>query len=122
MRIVECGIELRMEIARRARDKNRRRFDFCREEPVVWKPTEVVNPECGLCFTDIGAWHFIADQVERGCDIYEVELRKPPQTTGYELHLPGAPGNPPIYIKFRLVQREIRGRSFHNSTRSLPTI
>jgi hypothetical protein len=33
--------------------------------------------------------------------------------------LPGAQGNPPIYVKFRLVQNEIRGRSFHNSTRSV---
>ena len=119
MPLVECGIELRQEIARRARNKTLRRFDFCREEPVVWKPTEVMNPECGLCFTDISAWYFIADQVESGCDIYAVELRKPPKALAYELHLPGAQGNPPIYVKFRLVQNEIRGRSFHNSTRSV---
>jgi len=122
MRLADCGNDLRQEIARRARDRNRRRHDFCREEPVVWKPTEVVNPECGLCFTDMTAWHFIADQVEGGCDIYEVELQKPLGAFGYELHLAGAPGNPPIYVKFRLVQNQIRGRSFHNSTKSLPVI
>lgn len=121
MRPAQCGIDLRQEIARRARSRQLRRFDFCRDEPVVWKPTEVVNPESGICFTDTTAWHFIADRVEEGCDMYEVELRKPSGALAYELHLSGAPGCPPIYIKFRLVQNEIRGRSFHNSTKSLPT-
>jgi hypothetical protein len=80
---------------------------------------EVVNPECGLCFTDISAWEFIAVNVENGCKIQEVELRKPPNALAYELHLTGAPGCPPIYIKLRLVGNEIRGRSFHYSTKPL---
>lgn len=116
MRPAECGADLRQEIARRARDKRLRRFDFSREEPVVWKPTEVINPDSGICFTDITAWHFVANQVEGGCDIYKVEFRKPPGAVGYELRLPGAPGCPPIYVKFRLVVNGILGRSFHNST------
>ena len=117
MKLAEVGGELRQEIARRARTKQLRSFDFCREEPVVWKPTEVINPDCGICFTDITAWHFIADRVEQGCAIYEVMLRKPPGAIGYELHLPGVPGSPGIYVKFRLIQNGIRGRSFHNSTK-----
>jgi hypothetical protein len=116
----DCDAELRTEIVRRARDKGLRSFDFSREEPVVWKPTEVVNPQCGLCFTDVTAWHFIADRIEAGCPIHEVRLRKPDGAVGYELHLAGAPGHPPIYIKFRLVQSQIRGRSFHYSTKGMP--
>ncbi len=92
-------------------------FEFTPEEPVVWKPTEVLNPTCNLPFTDISAWHFIADQLEAGCAVHVVILRKPPNELGYEMRFPGATRQPQIYVKVRLHGHRIIGRSFHNSTR-----
>jgi hypothetical protein len=92
-------------------------FEFTPEEPVVWKPTEVLNPTCDLPFTDISAWHFIADQLEAGCAVQVVILRKPPNELGYEMRFPGAARQPQIYVKVRLHGHRIIGRSFHNSTR-----
>jgi hypothetical protein len=109
--------EIRLELVRRARDKNVRTFEFDPDEPVVWKPTEVLNPSCDLPFTDISAWHFIADQLESGCSVKVVILRKPPKELGYEMRFPGAPRQPQIYVKVRLHGKRIVGRSFHNSTR-----
>jgi hypothetical protein len=109
--------QIRKEIVRCARDRSLRSFEFSSKEPVVWKPTEVINPECGIPFTDISAWHYIADCVEAGCVIQQVILRKPPGAIGYEIHLPGADGQPQIYVKVCLRQDKITGRSFHNSTR-----
>jgi hypothetical protein len=109
--------ETRLELIRRARDKKLRSFEFTAEEPVVWKPTEVLNPSCDLPFTDISAWHFIADQLEAGCAVQVVTLQKPPNELGYEMRFLGASRQPQIYVKVRLHGRRIIGRSFHNSTR-----
>lgn len=113
----DLSAETRLELIRRARDKKLRSFEFTAEEPVVWKPTEVVNPNCDFPFTDISAWHFIADQLEAGCPVQIVTLRKPPNELGYEMRFPGSPGQPQIYVKVRLHGHRIVGRSFHNSTR-----
>jgi hypothetical protein len=114
---LEISAETRVELVRRARDKKLRTFEFDPDEPVVWKPTEVLNPSCDLPFTDISAWHFIADQIEAGCSVEVVILRKPPDELGYEMRFQGAPHQPQIYIKVRLHGKRIVGRSFHNSTR-----
>lgn len=103
---------------RRARDKRLRFVEFDPREPCVWNPTQVLNPESGLPFTDISAWHYIAEQLEAGCEVSIVSLRLPPGETGYELLLSGASGQPKIYIKVRLYRDKIKGRSFHNSTRA----
>ena len=99
----EISAEIRLELIRRARDKKR--------------PTEVLNPECNIPFTDISAWHFVADRLEEGCAVAIVILRKPPDKIGYEMRLPGSLGQPQIYVKVRLHGNRIIGRSFHNSTR-----
>jgi hypothetical protein len=113
----EMSAETRLELIRRARDKRLRSFEFTSEEPTVWKPTEVLNPNCEFPFTDLSAWHFIADQLEAGCAVQVVKLRKPPNELGYEMRFPGASGQPQIYVKVRLHGHRIIGRSFHNSTR-----
>ena len=113
----EMSAETRLELIRRARDKRLRSFEFTSEEPTVWKPTEVLNPNCEFPFTDLSAWHFIADQLEAGCAVQVVKLRKPPNELGYEMRFPGASRQPQIYVKVRLHGQRIIGRSFHNSTR-----
>jgi hypothetical protein len=109
--------EVRRDIIRRARNPNLRSFAFSASEPSVWKPTEVTNPECGIPFSDVSAWHFIANQVEALCDLTAVTLRKPPGMVAYEMLLPGAHAQPAIYVKICLKGDRILGRSFHNSTR-----
>lgn len=113
---VDIPPELRREMIRRARDKRLRDHKFSSEEPTVWNPTQVLNPECEIPFTHITVWHFIADQLEAGCAVTEVALRKPPGETAYEMTLKGAPGQPRIYVKVQLRNQGIYGRSFHNST------
>ena len=113
----EVDPSIRSEIVRCARDRRARVSEFTGQEPVIWKPTEVVNPESGIPFTAITAWHFIADQVEAGCKITPVVLRKPPGEIGYELDLPGADGCPRIYVKLSIKRGRVIGRSFHNSSR-----
>jgi hypothetical protein len=110
--------ELRAELARRARDRKSRFVEFDSEEPTVWNPTQVLHPECGIPFTDITAWHYIAEQLDKGCDVTQVCLRKPAGHIGYELDLEGAAGHPRIHVKVRLYKDKIKGRSFHNSTRA----
>jgi hypothetical protein len=102
---------------RRARDKRLRKFAFTEGQPVVWNPTQVINPECGIPFTDITAWHFIADQLESGCKVKTIVLENPPGAAAHEVILPGATGHGRIYIKLQLHHRFILGRSFHISTR-----
>lgn len=109
--------QIRIELVRRARNRQLRSFDFTPKEPAVWRPTQVINPECGIPFSDTSAWHFIADQVEAGCHIQQVTLRKPPGVIAYEIFLPGAESQPAIYVKVCLRGNRILGRSFHNSTR-----
>lgn len=100
-------------MVRRARDKKLRTFLL---EPTVWNPTQVLDPESNIPFTDITAWHFIADQLESGCDVQAVELHRPRGEIGYVMLFQGAPGCPRIYVKVRLHKHRIIGRSFHNST------
>ena len=109
----EVSNDLRREIVRRARDKKLRTFEF---EPTVWNPTQVLNPESKIPFTDITAWHFIADQLESGCHVQAVELHRPKGEIGYEMLFQGLPDYPKIYVKVRLHKHRIIGRSFHNST------
>ena len=114
----EIPPELRTEMVRRARDKRFRFVEFDTEEPCVWNPTQVLNPECGIPFTDLTAWHFIADQLEAGCPVSTFNLRMPSGDTGYELRFEGAAGQPGIYVKVRLHKDKIKGRSFHYTTRA----
>jgi hypothetical protein len=113
----DIPIEVRREMARRARDKKLRIDEHTPEDPTVWNPTQVLNPECGIPFTDITAWHFIADQLDLGCSVRIVELDKPKGAAGYEMSFQGFAGQPRIYVKVRLHKHRIIGRSFHNSTR-----
>ena len=115
-----CDIDnARNEIVRCARNKNLRTSEFRIDEPAEWRPHEVINPECGLPFTDISAWHFIADQAERGCPITTITMKQPSGVIGFVMLLTGAEKCPQIYIKVTLRSGKIRGRSFHNSKKEI---
>src|SRR6266487_2471387 len=75
----------RSELVRLARDKKRRVIEFTNESPIEWRPGTVFNPETGLYFTDIGAWHFAADLLEEGHPCRCLVLDRPPGGKGYEM-------------------------------------
>ena len=66
-------------------------------------------------FTNAGAWELIASELEAGCEVKTVALRKPSGAKGYEMLIELAPGEPPVYIKVQLGAGKVIGRSFHYS-------
>ena len=107
--------ELRTELVRRARDKRRRQSVFTSQAPCEWRPYEVLMPESGLPFDDVGAWNFTADLLESGQDVIEIVMKKPRGQIGYVILADGHPGCPKIYIKLTLSSNMVNGRSFHDS-------
>ncbi len=106
---------IRSELIRRAREKKLRQAEFSFDEPCDWRPWQVLHPETGLPFTDVGAWNFIADYLTSGGPVRCITLDKPPGQTGYVILTPGYRDNPEIYIKVTLSASRINGRSFHDS-------
>ncbi len=85
-----------------------------RDMPTEWRPTEVISPESKMPFTPGGAWHLIADKLEEGHPVEEVELRNPSGKTGYVLKIDADQGQK-IYIKLHFGNGCVIGRSFHYS-------
>lgn len=98
-----------------ARDRKRRGLPL--NEPKAWDPGHVKNPSSNLKLpmTNEQAWDFIATKLEEGHDVEEVELDMPPNTTGYVMKVQLGRTNQLLYVKFRLHQNKILGRSFHYS-------
>lgn len=108
---------IRTEIIRLARDPKRRTVRHSAHDPTVWQPTTVENPDCGISFTSLSAWHFLAESLEKGCALEEVELDRPPGLKGYVMLISAGASTPKIYVKVRLNNGCLIGRSFHYSTR-----
>jgi hypothetical protein len=68
-----------------------------------------------LPFTEVEAWHFIADLLEAGHPCHQIVLRMPPGQLAYVIKTAGFRGCPDIYIKVTLSRNKINGRSFHDS-------
>jgi hypothetical protein len=103
------------ELARLARRKDLRISKWTRERPCEWRPYEVENPESGLPFTEVRAWEYIAELLESGQAVTEVELQQPPGELGYEMVIALKNGQPDLYIKVQFLGGRILGRSFHYS-------
>ena len=84
--------------------------------PCRWHPTTVTNPEVGIPFTDITAWHYIATLAEDGCKLKEIVLDQPSGDKAYVISVPLEANRPELYIKIQLKNGNIFGRSFHYST------
>jgi len=106
---------IRDELIVRARNKKTRAVEFTVQAPCEWRPGQVLQPESGLPFTEVGAWNFIADILESGCDVKELILEKPCGKIAYVIRTTGYPGCPDIYIKLTFSAGKVHGRSFHNS-------
>ncbi len=104
-------------LARRPRD---RVTVFSRSRPTDWRPGQVRNP-WGLLdryFTDAAAWELIASKLEEGHELTTVQLREPPDRTGYVMMIELEAGTPLLYVKLELGAGKIFGRSFHYSEAS----
>jgi hypothetical protein len=84
--------------------------------PCEWNPSEVINPENDMPFTEAGAWEYVACLAEKGQHFTEVELRKPKGDIAFETEIVPRENLPRLYIKVQLKCGKVWGRSFHNST------
>jgi hypothetical protein len=105
---------IRRDLRRRAGSKRTRGSEFTPEAPCKWQPTQVIDPRSQEPFTDAGAWDFICDLLDGGCEIEEIDLQRPPGRKGYVLTTEGVE-NQIIYVKLQLTGDKVLGRSFHYS-------
>lgn len=107
--------ETKCELARLARCKDKRDVGIGPEDPTKWWPMSVIDPRSGEPFTIAGAWDFIAEELEKKrTSIKQCLLKKPCGKLAYEFVVSSEQGE--IYVKLRLANGKIIGRSFHVST------
>jgi hypothetical protein len=87
---------------------------FTRGRPCEWQPFKTLIPGGPDVFTDDGSWEFVADLLDAGHPLQEIELKKPPGKRGYVMQVE-VKGRRPIYIKLQLGSGQVFGRSFHDS-------
>ncbi len=102
---------VRKRIIQLARDKKCRIVPH--NLPCRFNPDEVINPETGMYFDKISAWHFIADLAESQYPIREITLENPKGEKGYEMIVKAHQNFPDVYIKVQLKGNMIYCRSFH---------
>ena len=85
--------------------------------PRDWSATRVKNPENdGYCFTDAGAWEFIADKLETKHKFEEIVLDNPKGALAIVMKIQLTTSEPLLYVKIQLgVGNMAIGRSFHYS-------
>jgi hypothetical protein len=107
---------IRHELAVLCRRSRRRVLGWPRD----WRSGSVVNPRDAdlQVVTEVGAWEFIAELLEAGHPIQEIDLESPTGKKGYVLVASGGEKRPEIYIKLQLGTGQVIGRSFHYSERS----
>ena len=106
---------VRHELAVLARRKKARVVQWSSERPSDWRPSQVREPSTDMPYTEVGAWHLIADLLDRGHPLEEIVLCKPPGKRAYVMHVELEPGQPRLYIKLQLGNGKVIGRSFHYS-------
>jgi hypothetical protein len=94
--------------------KRARVVSFSPTRPCDWRPHSVLDPATKRPFTSAGAWDFIAEKLELGHPIDEVELDHPPGRRGYVLVITLLDGRD-LYVKLELLSGCVSGRSFHYS-------
>jgi hypothetical protein len=110
--------EIKRELANLSKQKEKRIVGCWPEDPPQWWVGEVIDPRSQRQkpFTCAGAWDFIAEELEKKeTSIKPVYLISPRGELGYEFLVNTTHGV--IYIKVRLGQDRIIGRSFHYSDR-----
>ena len=103
---------IKCELAKLARQKDKRDVGIWPEDPSKWEPGSVRDPRSGRPFTYPGAWDFIAEELEeKQTSIKPVPLIAPRGKVGYAFLVSTKHGT--IYIKVRLAKGKIIARSFH---------
>lgn len=105
---------VRAELIRFASSARTRKAQFTSQYPTKWHPTGLIDPRSGQAFTDVGAWEWVAEQLEIPCDLFLRILDKPPGKKSYYFVSQGANGVK-IYVKLQSCGDHVRGRSFHVS-------
>lgn len=108
---------IRRELAVLCRRKSARTSDWSAQRPTEWRPNTVIDPTSDSPFTNVGAWEFVASQLENGVELELVQLEKPPGSSGYVFKI--LLGNRQLYVKLQLGSGKVFGRSFHYSTESI---
>lgn len=95
------------------RRKNMRSLGFPRE----WTPEKVKNPEMdGYCFTEVGAWEFVADKLTAGHEFEVMILDNPNGALAIVMKIQLSASDPSLYVKIQLgAGNKALGRSFHYS-------
>jgi hypothetical protein len=85
--------------------------------PRDWCPSRIDNPAIpGFCFTEAGAWDFIADTLEGGHPYLEKVLDTPAGALAIEFEIELHADKPKLYVKVQLGKaNKAIGRSFHYS-------
>lgn len=105
---------IKRELAKLARQKDKRDVGIYPEDPPRWEPGSVRDPRSKKPFTYPGAWDFIAEALEKKeTSIKPVSLIAPRGKVGYVFLVSTEYGT--IYIKVRLARGKIIARSFHYS-------
>lgn len=96
-------------------ERGRRNAEFSRKAPTRWNPFQVLSPETGMPYSDVGAWDLIAELLRAGHPLECIDLDKPIGKKGYVMKFRISVGRPPLYIKLQLGSGSVLGRSFHYS-------
>jgi hypothetical protein len=109
--------ETRNQLILLVRRPKSRHVQWTPESPTDWQPSSVRNPKGILdqYFTPSSAWEFIAEQLEAGCEVEVVEIRKPPGKKAYVMKIEVDENLARVYVKFEHKSGKIWGRSFHYS-------
>ncbi|MHC6155299.1 hypothetical protein ACVSQB_26305 [Bradyrhizobium elkanii] len=94
--------------------KRTRIVSFSAEMPCRWQPRQFTDPRTRQAFTDEGAWSYIVEHLEKGAEIREMTLERPPGAKAFVLLLPGVNAEK-IYVKLQICAGRVVGRSFHES-------
>jgi hypothetical protein len=109
--------KVREELARLARKRECRIETWTPKRPTEWNPDQVISPESGMPFTKAGAWEFVAQLLESGHPLQEVEMHQPSGEKGYVMEVDMGSNSPKLYVKLQLFPGKVIGRSFHYSLR-----
>ena len=105
---------IKKRISNLVKQQDKRQIGYGPEDPSRWYPGSVKDPRFGTPFTREGAWDFIVEQIEmKKTEVKQTLLKKPTGKVGYEFTVKTEYGE--IYIKLRLGEDSIIGRSFHYS-------
>jgi len=107
-------ITVKCELAKLAKQKDKRDVGIWPEDPPRWEPGSVRDPRSKKPFTYPGAWDFIAEELEKKqTSIKPFPLIAPRGKVAYAFLVSTEYGK--IYIKVRLARGKIIARSFHYS-------